>query len=205
MELALTKSGKITSTKLKVSDAVFAVDYKEGLVHQVVTAYLAKARSGTKAQKTRSEVRGGGAKPWRQKGTGRARAGSSRSPIWIGGGCTFAAKPRDFSQKVNKKMFNAAMRSVLSELVRQDRLVVVDELTVAEPKTKAFLNALGELKNEKCLVVLEAMDQNIFFGSRNLHNIQVADAAHVSAYDIVANEKVIMTKAALTVLEERLA
>ncbi len=205
MKLALTKSGKATSTKLEVSDDIFAVDFNEGLIHQVVMSYMAKARSGTKAQKTRAEVSGGGAKPWRQKGTGRARAGSSRSPIWVGGGRTFAAKPRDFSQKVNKKMFNAAMRSALSESIRQERFIVVDELAVSEPKTKAVLNALGDFQNEKCLIVLEATDQNILFGARNLHKIQVVVASHVSAYDIVANEKVIITKAALKVLEERLA
>lgn len=188
-----------------VSDAVFGADYNEGLVHQIVTAYLAGGRSGNSAQKTRSEVRGGGAKPWRQKGTGRARAGTSRSPIWAGGGVTFAAKKRDYSQKVNKKMYRAAMISILSKAATDDRLVVVDSLDIAEPKTKAMKAKLADLGMTKALLLLEEVTETVYLSSRNIPNIQVLDVEGVDPVSLVRFPKIITTAAALKQLEERLA
>jgi large subunit ribosomal protein L4 len=164
MKVKLQGSGD----SIEVGDALFGARFNEPLVHQVVNAYLAGQRSGTKAQKRRSDVRGGGAKPWRQKGTGRARAGTIRSPVWVGGGRAFAARPRDYSQKVNRKMYRAAMRSVLSELLRQERLLLVESFSVDEPKTKAALAKLGELGFDKGLIVVEAFDRNLWLATRNL-------------------------------------
>ncbi|TPE50013.1 50S ribosomal protein L4 [Maribrevibacterium harenarium] len=190
---------------VEVSDVTFAREYNEALVHQVVTAYLAGARQGTRAQKTRSEVAGGGKKPWRQKGSGRARAGTIRSPLWRSGGVTFAAKPQDHSQKVNKKMYRAAMRTIWSELARQDRLVVVEELKVEAPKTKLFKAKLAELNLDNALVVAGELDANLFLAARNIPNVGVVDAASVDPVSLIAYDKVVVTVGALKQVEEALA
>ena len=191
---------------IDVADATFAADFNEGLVHQVVTAFLAKARQGTKQQKTRSDVRGGGAKPWRQKGTGRARAGTSRSPIWVGGGRTFAARPRDYEQKVNKKMYRAAMRSVLSELVRQDRLVLVDSLTLKTPKTKELIGKVKELDvGGSVLFFVKSYDENLCLASRNLQYVDVLDLREINPVSLIRFEKVVATVDAVKGLAERLS
>lgn len=188
-----------------VSDAVFGATYNEGLVHQIVTAYMAGGRSGNAAQKTRSEVRGGGAKPWRQKGTGRARAGTSRSPIWAGGGVTFAAKPRDYSQKVNKKMYRAALRSILSQAATDGRLVIVDSFDVSEPKTKLMRAKLEELGVAKALVLLDEVTEAVYLSCRNIPNIQVLDVEGMNPVSLVRFPHIITTAAAIKQLEERLA
>jgi len=194
-----------SSTSIDLADQLFAARFNEPLVHQIVTAYMAAGRSGTKAQKRRSDVRGGGAKPWRQKGTGRARAGTSRSPLWTGGGVTFAARPRDFAQKVNRKMYRAALRSMLSELVRQDRIVVVEELSVGAPRTKELKTLLGPLGFERGLIIAEAFSENLWLAARNLPDIEVSEARGVDPLSLVRADKVLMTAAAVRVLEERLA
>jgi len=188
-----------------VAEAAFGVEFNEALVHQVVTAYLADARAGTKAQKNRAAARGGGAKPWRQKGTGRARAGTIRSPIWVGGGRTFAAKPRNYSQKVNKKMYRAALRSVLSELVRQDRLVVVKSLDLEAPKTKLLAAYLKGLGLDNVLILNEAFDEKIFLAARNLPNVGICDASSIDPVVLIRFEKVLITLPALKLIEERLS
>jgi len=188
-----------------VAESAFGAKFNEALVHQVVTAYLAGSRAGTKAQKNRSAVRGGGAKPWRQKGTGRARAGTIRSPIWVGGGRTFAAKPRDHSQKVNKKMYRAALRSVLSELIRQDRLIVVESLEIEAPKTKLLATKLKDLDLNNVLVLNEAFDEKLFLAARNLPNVGICDAAAVDPVVLIRFEKVLITLPALKLIEERLS
>jgi len=190
---------------LEVSDGTFGARFNEALVHQVVTAYLAGARAGTKAQKTRSEVRGGAAKPWRQKGTGRARAGSSTGPIWVGGGRAFAAKPRDHGQKVNRKMYRAAMRSILSELVRQDRLVVVDELDMAQPKTRELAAHLRGLGLDRVLILVEQYADNLSLAARNLPHVDVVDLRELNPAALVGAQKVLATAAAVKGLQERLA
>ncbi|HHB11705.1 MAG TPA: 50S ribosomal protein L4 [Chromatiales bacterium] len=190
---------------LQVSDAVFGADFKEALVHQVVTAYMAGARAGTKAQKNRSAVSGGGKKPYRQKGTGRARAGTIRSPIWRGGGVTFAAKPRSYAQKVNKKMYRGALRSILSELVRQERLVVVDSFGVDAPKTRQLVGKLKELGLDDVLIVTEQADENLYLAARNLYHVDVRDSDELDPVSLVGYEKVLMTTEALKKIEERLA
>jgi large subunit ribosomal protein L4 len=191
---------------IEVADATFAADFNEGLVHQVVTAFLAKARQGTKQQKTRADVRGGGAKPWRQKGTGRARAGTSRSPVWVGGGRAFAARPRDYEQKVNKKMYRAAMRSVLSELVRQDRLILVDSLNLDTPKTKELLGKLKELNvGNSVLFLVKSYKENLCLASRNLQGVDVLDLREVNPVSLIRFEKVVATVKAVKELEERLS
>ena len=201
MELAL----KDAKGALEVSEATFGREYNEALVHQVVVAYGAGARQGTKAQKTRSEVRGGGKKPWRQKGTGRARAGTIRSPIWVGGGRAFAAKPRDHEQKVNKKMYRGAVKSILSELVRQDRLVVVESFGVDSPKTKGLLAKLNELELKDVLIVTPEVDENLFLSARNLYKVDVRDVQGIDPVSLIAFEKVLMTADAVKQLEEALA
>ncbi len=201
MELTITGSGK----GISVSDAAFAKDFNESLVHQVVTAYMAAGRQGTKAQKTRSEVSGGGKKPWRQKGTGRARAGTIRSPIWRGGGKTFAAVPRDHSQKVNRKMYRGALQCIMSELVRQERLVVVDEFTVDSPKTKTVAAKLKDMELSSVLIVTDDVDENLFLASRNLPKVDVRDSQGVDPVSLIAFEKVLITVPALKKLEEALA
>ena len=190
---------------LQVSDTVFGAEYKESLVHQVVTAYMAAARSGTKAQKNRSAVRGGGAKPFRQKGTGRARQGTSRSPIMRAGGLTFAAAPRSFEQKVNRKMYKGAIRSILSELLRQDRLLVVDEFSVEAPKTKQLVEKLKAMDITDVMVVTGQQDENLLLASRNLYHIDVRDAGELDPVSLVGYEKVLMTTEALKKIEERLS
>jgi large subunit ribosomal protein L4 len=200
---------KILNTKKKIDlvDDVFNYEFNEALIHQVVVAYLAGGRAGTKAQKTRAEVRGGGAKPWKQKGGGRARAGTIRSPIWRKGGVVFAAKPRSFKQKVNKKMFNGALRSILSELIRQERFHVVESLQVDSPKTKALLNQLKEMKIEgNILIITDSLDKNLYLSARNLPNVEILDAS-ASASNPVAlinAEKVVITLNAVKELEESL-
>lgn len=201
MELTL----KDAKSALEVSDATFGREFNEALVHQVVVAFGAGARQGTKAQKTRSEVRGGGKKPWRQKGTGRARAGTIRSPIWVGGGRAFAAKPRDFDQKVNKKMYRGALKSILSELVRQDRLVVVEKFGVDTPKTKELLAKLNELELKDVLIVTGELDENLFLASRNLYKVDARDVQGIDPVSLIAFEKVLMTADAVKQLEEALA
>ena len=184
---------------------MFGVDYNEGLVHQIVTAYQAAARAGTAAQKTRSEVRGGGAKPWRQKGTGRARAGTSRSPIWTGGGVTFAAKTRDYSQKVNKKMYRGAIRSILSHAAAEGRLIVVDSLEVPEAKTKAMKAKMAELGVEKVLFLMDDVSESVYLASRNIPYVQVLDVEGVDPVSLVRFPHIVATAAAVKQLEERFA
>ncbi len=200
MKLKLQDKGSVD-----VQDAAFGAAYNEPLVHQVVTAYLAGARAGTKAQKNRAAVRGGGAKPWAQKGTGRARAGTIRSPIWVGGGRTFAAKPRSYDQKVNKKMYRAALRSMMSELVRQDRLVVVNELALEAPKTKLLATKLKDMNLENVLILNEAFDEKLFLAARNLPNVGICDVASMDPVVLIRFEKVLVTLPALKLIEERLS
>jgi large subunit ribosomal protein L4 len=204
MELSIVAPGNVASGTVKVSEVAFARAYNEDLVHQVVTAYLAAARQGTKAQKTRAEVRGGGKKPWRQKGTGRARAGTIRSPIWVGGGRAFAAQPRDFEQKVNRKMYRAAMCTILSELARKDRLVVVDSLSVDQPKTKILLEKLNAYSVREALIVTDELDVNLYLAARNIPKVDVLDVNAVDPVSLVSFSKVIITVAALKKFEEML-
>ena len=187
---------------IKVSESTFGRDFSEALVHQVVTAYLAGGRAGTKAQKNRSAVRGGGRKPFRQKGTGRARAGTIRSPIWRGGGRTFAATPRDHSQKVNKKMYRGAMQAILSELVRQERLIVVDSLEVKEPGTKALISRLADLGFETGLIVTNELNENVYLSSRNVPGVYTLDVSGIDPVSLVAADKVIMTVDAVEKIQE---
>ncbi|NEZ05247.1 50S ribosomal protein L4 [Wenzhouxiangella sp. XN201] len=200
MELAVTGGSKI-----KVSDEVFGRDFSEALVHQVVTAYLAGGRAGTKAQKNRSAVSGGGRKPWRQKGTGNARAGTIRSPLWRSGGVTFAAQPRDFSQKVNRKQYRAAIKAILSELVRQERLLVVDKFDVAEPKTRAVREQLSDLGVETGVLVDVELGENLYLGSRNIPGVYALTVEALNPVSLVGAEKVVMTSAAVNKIEEWLA
>jgi large subunit ribosomal protein L4 len=200
MKLKMVDGG----AELQVSDATFGRDFNEALVHQVITAYRNAGRSGTKAQKTRAEVRGGGRKPYSQKGTGQARAGSSRSPIWVGGGVTFAAKPRDFAQKVNKKMYRGALQSMLSELVRQDRLVVTQDFTVDAPKTRQVADKLKKLNLERVLIVIEGIDEKLSLAARNLPHVEVLPVAHINPLSLASYDKVLMTVGAVKIIEERL-
>lgn len=205
MELSVVKPGKKKPGSVEVSEATFARDYNEALIHQVVTAYLAGGRQGTRAQKNRSAVAGGGKKPWRQKGTGRARAGTIRSPIWRSGGVTFAATPQDHSQKVNKKMYRSAMRSILSELARSERLVVVESLSLEQPKTKLLVEALKGYGLDNVLIVASEVDQNLYLASRNLHKVDVRDVEGVDPVSLIAHEKVVVTVDAVKKFEEALA
>ncbi len=205
MELTLTAIGKGKGGKLDVSETVFAKEYNESLIHQVVVAYMAKARAGTKAQKSRSDVRGGGRKPWAQKGTGRARSGTINSPIWRSGGVTFAARPRDYSQKVNKKMYRVAMCSILSELVRQERLIVVDSFSVKEPKTKEAVEKLKTLNLSNVLIVNDEIEENLYLATRNIQKVDICDTAHVDPVSLIAYDKILMTTAAVKQLEGLLA
>jgi large subunit ribosomal protein L4 len=189
---------------LELADATFGAALNEPLIHQVVTAYLAGARSGTKAQKTRAEVSGTGKKPWKQKGTGRARVGSTRSPIWVGGGRAFAARPRSFEQKVNRKMYRGAMRSVLSELLRQERLIVTPELSLSAAKTKELRAKLDELGVAAGLIIVEAFDMKLALAARNLPNVEVLEAGLIDPASLVGADKVVVTAAALKIVEERL-
>ncbi|MFI3245047.1 MAG: 50S ribosomal protein L4 [Ferrimonas sp.] len=201
MELVL----KDAQSALEVSETTFGREFNEALVHQVVVAFAANARQGTRAQKTRAEVAGTGKKPWRQKGTGRARAGTVKSPIWRSGGVTFAAKPQDHGQKVNKKMYRAALRSILSELVRQDRLIVVENFTVEAPKTKELVAKLKEMELNDVLIVTAEVDENLFLASRNLYKVDARDVDGIDPVSLIAFDKVLMTAAAVKQIEEKLA
>ena len=200
-----TINAQDSAIALDVSETVFGQSYNETLVHQLVTRYLAGARAGTKAQKTRSEVSGGGSKPWRQKGTGRARSGSTRSPIWRTGGVAFAAKPRSYDQNLNKKMFRAGIRSILSELLRQDRLVLSSDIAPEQPKTRDLVAKLKGIEAKRILIVVDSIDENMALASRNLPNVEVLEAANLSPVLLVAADKVIATPAALRKIEEHLA
>ena len=201
MDIAIHNSEK----KVSVSDDAFSASFNEALVHQLVVSYMAAARAGTKAQKSRSAVSGGGAKPWRQKGTGRARAGTIRSPIWRSGGVTFAAQPRDHSVKLNKKMYRVGMRSLVSELLRQDRLILIDQLGVTEPKTRLMQARLKELGVDNVLVLTDGLDSAVYLAARNLPHVQVMDIAIVDPVSLISPEKVLIDEAALKRLEERLS
>ncbi|MBX2846750.1 MAG: 50S ribosomal protein L4 [Acidiferrobacterales bacterium] len=190
---------------LKVSDDVFGADYNEALIHQAVTAFQAGGRQGTRGQKNRSAVSGGGAKPWRQKGTGRARAGTSRSPIWRGGGKTFPATTQDFSQKMNRKAYRIAMRSILSELVRQERLIVADDFTVSEPKTKQLVARMKDMNIDDVLVITHDVDENLALASRNLYHVGIIDPQEINPLSLIGFDKVIVTSEAIKQIEEKLA
>lgn len=206
MDLKLTTAtGKASTKSVEVSEGNFGSDFNESLIHQVVTAYLAGGRSGTRGTKSRSAVSGGGAKPWRQKGTGRARAGTIRSPLWRTGGHTFALSNQDHSQKVNKKMYRSAMRSILSELVRQERLTIVDKFNVDGPKTKALVDKLGAIKFESGVIVTEDADDNLYLSARNLHKVDVLEAADINPVSLVGSNNVLMTVGAIKKIEEMLA
>jgi large subunit ribosomal protein L4 len=200
MKLKLASGGADVS----LSDKTFGLEFNEALVHQAITAYRNTARAGSKAQKTRAEVRGGGRKPWAQKGTGQARVGSIRSPIWVGGGRTFAAGPRDFGPKLNRKMYRGAIRSMLSELVRQNRLVVTDEMTVDAPKTKLLTQKLKALSLANVLIVVEAIDEKLLLAARNLPHVEVLPAAALNPLSLASHERVLMTLGAVKLIEERL-
>jgi len=200
MKLKVANGG----AELSVSDTNFGAEYNEALVHQLVTAYMAGGRAGTKRQKSRAEVRGGGRKPHAQKGTGSARAGSIRSPIWVGGGRAFAARPRSFDQKVNRKMYRAGLRSMLGQLVRTDRLVVTEALSVAEPRTKLLLGELKKLSVDNALIVIEAQDDKLMLAARNLPHVEVITVADVNPVALASYDKVLMTVGAVKLIEERL-
>jgi large subunit ribosomal protein L4 len=204
VELNVLKAGSGEAGTVSVSDTAFAREYNEELVHQVVTAYLAGGRQGTRAQKNRADVSGGGKKPWRQKGTGRARAGTIRSPIWRSGGVTFAAKPQDHSHKVNRKMYRAALCSIMSELARQERLVIVESLSLEEPKTKLLVKQLGEYGLDNVLIVSTEVNQNLYLAARNLHKVDVRDVDSVDPVSLIGYEKVMVTVDAVKKLEEML-
>jgi large subunit ribosomal protein L4 len=205
MELTLTVPGQDGASAMTVSDTTFGREFNESLVHQVVVAYLAGARAGTRAQKTRAEVRGGGRKPWKQKGTGRARAGTINSPIWRKGGVTFAAKPQDHSQKVNKKMYRGAIRSILSELVRQERLIVVESFALEAPKTKELNAKLKDLGLAEVLIVTDSVDENLYLAARNMHKVDVRDVAAIDPVSLIGFDKVLITVEAVKQLEEVLS
>ena len=204
MELSVLKPGNAAAGTVSVSDVAFAREYNEDLVHQVVTAYMAGARQGTRAQKNRAAVAGGGKKPWRQKGTGRARAGTIRSPIWRSGGVTFAAQPQDHSKKVNRKMYRAALRSIMSELARQDRLVVVESLDLEAPKTKLLVQQLGEYGLSSALIVGAEVGENLYRAARNLHKVDVRDVDGIDPVSLIGHEKVMITVDAVKKFEEML-
>ena len=195
----------VTGTAVELSETAFGRQFNEALVHQVVTAYLAGARQGTRAQKTRAEVSGGGIKPWRQKGTGRARAGSIRSPIWRSGGRAFAAKPQDWSQKVNRKMYRGAMQCILAELIRQERLILVEELSVSGPKTKELIAKLNDLGAPRALIVTKEVDENLYLAARNIPHVNVLGTNEVDPVSLIAFDKVIMSVEAAKQFEEALA
>lgn len=201
MKIAITGGSK----SIEVSDRTFGASLNEPLIHQVLTAFRAKKRSGSKAQKNRAAASGGGAKPWRQKGTGRARVGTIRSPIWVGGGRAFAAQPRDFSQKVNRKMYQAAMRSMLSELLREDRLLVVDSMAMDKPKTRDLVARLKELQLDHVLVLVDQYDDNLCLAARNIGWVDVLDLREVNPVSLLRYDKVLATAAAVKGLEERLS
>ncbi len=205
MELALTVPGKKTRKKISLPDEAFAREFNESLVHQTVVTYLAGARQGSVKQKNRSEVRGGGRKPWRQKGTGRARAGTNRSPIWRSGGLTFAARPRDYSKKLNKKMYRRAMQCILSELIRQERLIVVDDFVLETHKTKDLVARLNEFELDNVLIVADQVEQNLYLAARNLHKVDVLDAQAIDPVSLIGFEKVLCTVPAMKQIEGMLS
>ena len=199
-----TATGKASKKSIEVSEATFARDYNEAMVHQVVTAFLAGARSGTRRTKSRADVSGGGAKPWRQKGTGRARAGTSSSPIWRTGGMTFAVRPQDHAQKVNKKMYRNAMSAIFSELIRQERLIVVDSLKPETPKTKDFVKILADLGCDDVMIVTDELDSNLELASRNLYKVGVCLPSQLDPVSLVGSDKVVITAKAVSQVEEML-
>ncbi len=201
MDIAIHQSKK----KVSVSEDAFGAEFNEALVHQLVVSYMSGARAGTRAQKNRATASGGGAKPWRQKGTGRARAGTIRSPIWRSGGVTFAASPKDHSKKLNKKMYRVGMRSLVSELLRQQRLILISELGVSEPKTKVMNQKLDELGVSNVLILTDGLDSSVYLAARNIPNVQVMDVAIVDPLSLVSREHVVIDQAALKKLEERLS
>ncbi len=205
MDINVAAPGKKTGKTVSVSDESFAKEFNESLVHQVVVTYMAGARQGSVKQKTRSEVSGGGKKPWRQKGSGRARAGTTRSPIWRSGGVTFAARPQDHSKKINKKMYRGALRCILSELIRQERLLIVDDFTLEDHKTKGLVQKLSEFDLKDVLIVSEEIDKNLYLASRNLYKVDVRDAAAVDPVSLIGFDKVLMTVPALKKVEGMLA
>jgi large subunit ribosomal protein L4 len=205
MDLSIAKPGNQSGDTLSVSEETFGKEFNESLVHQAVVTYMAGARQGTAKQKTRSEVSGGGRKPWRQKGTGRARAGTIRSPLWRSGGVTFAARPRDYSKKLNKKMYRGAMRSILSELLRQDRLLVVEDFAMESHKTRELVNKLNEYALDNVLIVAEEVTENLYLAARNLHKVDVLDANGLDPVSLIGFEKVLMTVPALKKVEEMLS
>lgn len=205
MDLTIKSSDGAAAGSISVADAVFGKDYNEALIHQVVVSYMAGARSGTKAQKTRAEVKGGGAKPWRQKGTGRARAGTMSSPIWRSGGQTFAAKPRDYSVKVNRKMYRGAVVSILSELVRQERLIVVSDFLIEDGKTKNLVGKLKSLGLSRASIITAEADTNLYLAARNVYGVEVFEVAEVDPVSLVGSKTVVITEAAIKQLEEKLS
>ena len=205
MELALALPGNETGDKISLSDETFGRKYNEPLVHQSVVTYLAGARQGTVKQKTRSEVRGGGRKPWRQKGTGRARSGTIRSPIWRSGGVTFAARPQEFSKKLNKKMYRGAMQCILSELIRQERLIVVNEFAVDSHKTKDLVTKLKDFDLDNVLIVSDQIEENLYLAARNLHKVDVLDVSGLDPVSLIGFDKVLITVPALKKAEEMLS
>lgn len=205
MDISLHSSSGKKAGSLTVSDAVFAAEYNEPLVHQVVVAYMNAARAGTKAQKTRAEVSGGNSKPFKQKGTGRARAGTTRGPLWRTGGRAFAARPRSYEQKVNRKMYRQAMRSILSELIRQDRLSMVENFAVDAPKTKSLIARLSEMSTNNALIIIDSEDRNLYLAARNVPHVDVVEARQVDPVSLINFEKVLVTKAAMQQLEARLS
>lgn len=205
MELKVAKFDGGTPGKVDVSELTFGREFNEALVHQVVTSYLAGGRQGTKQQKNRSDVSGGGAKPWRQKGTGRARAGTTRGPLWRKGGVTFAARPRDYTKKVNRKMYRGAMRAIFSELARQDRLLVIDNFVMSAPKTKDLRDKLKQLDIHDGLIVTQELDENLYLSARNLRNIDACDVMAIDPVSLIGYEKIIVTLPALKHIEESLA
>jgi len=205
MELNIISDQTNTAGTINISDTVFAAQFNETLIHQTITAYLAGGRAGTRAQKSRAQVKGSGSKPWRQKGTGRARAGTIKSPLWRSGGVTFAAKPQDHTQKLNKKMYRSALRSILSELIRSARLLVVEQLSLEKPKTKTLLAQLKALELNNVLIVTEEQDKNLYLAARNLHQVNVSEAMAVDPVNLIKHEKVLITVPALKKIEERLA
>lgn len=205
MDISLQSASGKKAGSLTVSDSVFGVEYNEPLVHQVVVAYMNAARAGTKAQKTRAEVSGGNSKPFKQKGTGRARAGTTRGPIWRTGGRAFAARPRSYEQKVNRKMYRAAMRSILSELIRQDRLETFEAFSVDGPKTKVLAARLGAMKTGNALIIIDSEDRNLYLAARNIPHVDVVEAKEVDPVSLINFDKVLVTKAAMQQLEARLS
>ncbi len=205
MELPIIKqSGELSPSKLNVSDQLFTCPFNEGLVHQVVTAYMAKARAGTKAQKNRKLIRGGGIKPWKQKGTGRARAGSIRSPLWRGGAKTFAATPRCYAQKINKKMYRSALRAIFSELIRQGRLKIVDQFVIEQPKTKMLVGKLTQLELTKVLIIIDNDDQNLYLAAGNIPKVEINVLGNINPVSLVAYDHVLLTADTLKKIEEKL-